>query len=228
MALGRAIIDELQIDTRGELLQRWMAHHLAETLQKVDSAAGEQKAQFEGEAIDLILRLWGHRRALPDSVDPLSGYRDAIQVLKLLHPEANPWRRFGNGQPDQKILFALFEAMSRAMVGALAMTGMKQIKEPTAAEVAHLDPVESQLLEMLSQWSSMLKHPSGPSIVVVKGFDEESDDGTLGISIEAPEVEPSSEPSAQEFQIIVAENLKRFHAELGTLIDQWEAKNAAG
>lgn len=55
LALGSAIVDELRLDTRGELLQRWMAHHLAETIKAAELAVGAKKAKLERDAVSLII-----------------------------------------------------------------------------------------------------------------------------------------------------------------------------
>ncbi|QNP48153.1 hypothetical protein [Diaphorobacter aerolatus] len=73
LALGLAIAAELRLNTRGELLQRWMAHHLAETIEKAESATGTKKIKLERDAVNLILKLWSHRSALPEPIDPFRG-----------------------------------------------------------------------------------------------------------------------------------------------------------
>ncbi len=94
LALGQAIVRELELDDRGAVLERWLAHHLAELMSEADREVGPTKAAAEQQAVDLILRLWMHRRVLPEPVDPLGGYRDAIAVLGRLMPEADPWARY--------------------------------------------------------------------------------------------------------------------------------------
>ena len=93
MALGQVIVRQLETESHGAVLERWLAHHLAEVMAEVDHAVGPEKADAESRAVDLILKLWTHRRALPEPVDPLGGFRKAIEVLGRLAPEADPWRR---------------------------------------------------------------------------------------------------------------------------------------
>ena len=119
MALGLAIVAELRLDTRGELLQRWMAHHLAETIEKAESATGAKKIKLERDAVNLILKLWSHRSALPEPIDPLSGCRAAVDTLARLLPEANPWAHFSRNRPSETHLREMFAAMSKAPWQAL-------------------------------------------------------------------------------------------------------------
>ena len=101
LALGRVIVRELELAARGTVLQRWMAHHLAETLAEADSAEEEAKVDAEARAVKLILELWRHRRALPDTVDPLEGIRDTVNILSRMAPESNPWR-YARGQGGKR------------------------------------------------------------------------------------------------------------------------------
>lgn len=229
LALGLAIIRELEIDERGELLQRWMAHHLAETLSKAESATGEEKATLEAEAANLVLKLWSHRRALPDTLDPLGGYSQAIHVLKALHPDANPWRRFVHGQPQQKLLFDLFDAMSQCIVAGLELTKAGKIKKLDDAEAAHLEEDESVLLEQLNKWRAFLSRPVVPRIVGTQAFIHSGESEAKGLPFEVavhegPDGEEPTQRSGYDPHDVVVSNLRHFYDNLGELINQWNAK----
>ena len=71
------------------MLERWLAHHVAEVIAEADQAVGPAKAASEARAVDLILQLWVHWRALPEPVDPLGGYREAVGVPDRLVPGAD-------------------------------------------------------------------------------------------------------------------------------------------
>lgn len=228
LALGRVIVRELEIDERGELLQRWMAHHLAAVLDGAEHATGEGKTRLEAEAVDLILKLWALRRALPDSLDPLSAYQPAIRVLKLLHPQANPFGRFNRGHGQPRLLVDLFEAMSRSFVAALELTGNGRVKELSEAELAHLAPDEAELLAQLEEWRAVLSRPAVPRILIVSptgGATAGEVDG-LSVQVDVDGSMQENDPGAvtTDLHEAVASNLRQFHADLGKLIDQWEAK----
>ena len=223
MALGSAIVAELRLDTRGELLQRWMAHHLAETIQAAELAAGTKKTKLERDAVNLILKLWSHRAVLPESVDPLSGCREALDILRRLQPEANPWAHFSRRQPDEIHLRAMFDAMSRATLAGIALNQLKQVKEPTAAAAAHLDHSELALLDAFKEWLPFVDRTPRNNVAW-----KILDDGGAAFSVttepdplEAVYADPKSEAQLQD---LVGDSLKALHGSLGKLIDQWESR----
>lgn len=221
LALGLAIVAELRLDTRGELLQRWMAHHLAETIQAAELATGIKKTKLERDAVNLIMKLWLHRSALPESVDPLSGCREAINILKRFQPEANPWANFSGKRPDEVQLHGMFEAMSRATLAGIALTQLRHAKELTAEATAHLEPSELALLEAFKEWQPFVNRTPRSKMAWSK-----LDDGgaTLSITTEANPLEAIFSESKNEVQLqdLVSSNLKAMHKSLGNLIDRWE------
>ncbi|MGJ7489539.1 hypothetical protein [Variovorax sp. ZT4R33] len=227
LALGSAIVDELRLDTRGELLQRWMAHHLAETIQAAELAAGAKKAKLERDAVNLILKLWSHRAALPEPIDPLSGCREALDILRRLQPEANPWAHFSRRRPDETHLREMFDAMSRATLAGLALTQLKQVKELTAEAAAHLDPSELALLDAFKEWQPFVNRTPRSKV----GW-EMLDDGGAALSVtrEPDPVEAVFADLKNEGQLqdLVGVSLKTLHSSLGKLIDQWEAGRESG
>lgn len=223
LALGLAIVAELRLDTRGELLQRWMAHHLAETIEKAESATGTKKIKFERDAINLILKLWSHRSALPEPIDPLSGCRAALDTLRRLQPEANPWAHFSRGRPNETHLREMFAAMSRATLAGIALTQLKEVREPTAEVAAHLDPSEVALLEAFKEWEPFVDRTPGNNV----SWKTLDDGGTvLSVTTEPNPVEAVYADPKDEVQLqdLVDSNLRAVHSSLGKLIDQWEAR----
>ncbi|RGE43364.1 hypothetical protein DZC30_15350 [Comamonas testosteroni] len=222
LALGLAIVAELRLDTRGELLQRWMAHHLAETIQAAKLATGTKKTKLERDAVNLVLKLWAHRSALPEPIDPLSGCREAVEMLKRLQPEANPWAYFSRRQPDETHLREMFNAMSKAVLAGIALTQLKQSKEPSAEAMAHLDPIELALLDAFKEWQPFVDRTPHNKVSW-----KTQDDGGAALSfttepkhIEAVYADPKDEIQLQD---LVGENMKALHLSLGKLIDQWES-----
>jgi hypothetical protein len=226
LALGTAIVNELRLDTRGELLQRWMAHHLAEQIAKADGASGAAKAKHERAAVNLILKLWVHRRALPEQADPLAAYRDAVDVLKMLLPAANPWRRHGQDRPYVGLLQEMFDAMARSLVGGIALTQVRQLpNKPKDVRCEFLDPSEQGLAEAFDRWLPLLDRTQRPKVVILQSAStpepiDGADDGKAA---------PSTQDMARqakgdsELHAAVAENLARVHADLGRLMERWKA-----
>jgi hypothetical protein len=222
LALGLAIVNELKLEARGALLERWMAHHLAETMLAAENASGAKKVKLERDAVNLILKLWLHRRALPERADPLSGVREAIEILKLLQPETDPWSRFRHERhtPGFNTMSQLFDAMSRALVGALTLTHIKSFPQLADVKFAHLDPMEQAVLEALNQWLPMIDtSPKPPKIVIVDADRPAENQASSG---EEKEDISDEEKPARLARSMLIENLKRFYAQLGQLITQWE------
>lgn len=67
LELGRAIVRELELEARGKVLERWLAHHLAELMAEADRAIGLEKAPAERQVVDLILRLWSRREEMQEA-----------------------------------------------------------------------------------------------------------------------------------------------------------------
>ena len=70
--LGRQIVKELGLEPSVDTLGRWMAHHLAELLNRAENAPDEEKDAARRECSDLIVELWIHRASLPTNRRPWS------------------------------------------------------------------------------------------------------------------------------------------------------------
>ncbi|MBU0525852.1 MAG: hypothetical protein KJ945_07260 [Gammaproteobacteria bacterium] len=221
LALGQAIVRELELDDRGEVLQRWLAHHLAELITEAERADGTAKGMAQQRAVELVLKLWTHRRALPERVDPLGGYREAISVLSRLKPEANPWARFRQipGRYDEA-LQEMFATLSRTVLSGLVLTTARQTRPIRDAELDALEDEELFLSQELSRWMPNSRDAQVlPIKITLVGADEDTDgEGWAeGQQSEALE-EPSPESHAHQ---MVLQNLECFQEELGALIDRW-------
>jgi hypothetical protein len=177
LALGRAIIQNLELGARGGMLERWFAHHLAELTIAAETEVGPAKAEVEARAADLILRLWARRRDLPAAADPLGEYRKAIEVLSHLMPDANPWSALGRRGGQEQIFRELFDCMTRVVVGGLVLT-LANLPRPVApAEEAAMEQEELALRKQLDWWSDAIR-PAPPRIYreFVDGDDLQADD----------------------------------------------------
>ena len=160
MELGQEIVRQLELADRGTVLARWMAHHLAEILTEIKETEGQERELLESRAVDLILRIWSHRRALPDPADPLAGYREAVEVLGRLMPESNPWafkRSISNDQVG--LLKEMFETLSRAVHAGLVLTSVSEPRAITPSEARALEGEESRIVEMLEKWRPLVVPP---------------------------------------------------------------------
>lgn len=170
MALGRTIVDQLGLTSHDDVIERWMAHHLAELISTADQATGDDKSRAEAQAVDTILKLWAHRRVLPEPVDPLAGLRLAIDVLGRMSPEADPWAR-NRLRPNppvlafEPVLSEIFQTLSRTMMAGLLLTLNARLRPIIASESAMLGPEEDRLLEEINVWMDYVRQqPSAPRV----------------------------------------------------------------
>ena len=159
MALGQVIVRQLELADRGTVPDRWLAHHLAEVIADADRTVGPAKAASESRAVDLILKLWAHRRALPESADPLGGYQRAIEVLGRLAPDANPWTHFGRPHTSDDLLRDIFRTMSRIVLAGLVLTLHSRPRPVTREESKGLAEEEIYLRSVFERWLPNLPRP---------------------------------------------------------------------
>lgn len=77
-ALGRKIADDIGANEEPNTTGKWIAHHLAEKLEK---AKGDPKSS--GECVELILQLWAARRYFP-SGNPFERYDKILPFMEGL------------------------------------------------------------------------------------------------------------------------------------------------
>lgn len=229
LALGQEIVRELQLDARGAVLDRWLAHHLAELISEADRAAGPEKATAERQAVKLILRLWRNRRALPARVDPLGGYRDAIAVLGRLLPDADPWARYRRNGSHEDLLHEIFEAMSRVIAGGILLTHFIDARPISEVEAGALEEEELLLLTELERWRAFFTSEPDPPDIDLLFVDPDSEEaGENEADQPGPEsggdvlpTEPE-EPTAATLHEAIAANLERIQSDLGKLLARWK------
>ncbi|WP_371881678.1 hypothetical protein [Caballeronia sp. S22] len=209
-----------------------MAHHLAELIADADSASGAEKAATEQRAVDLILKLWAHRRALPETVDPLGGFRDAIAVLARMSPEANPWARFRHRDDYAGLLHEMFKTLSRTVVAGILLTQVQHARPITDTEAVALDDEEKLLFDEFEQWNSFLSRPvqrPGIEIRLVDSdtieeegeSDDVSDDVSEAVDHDADPEAPVKQAESSMHSVILA-NLESMQSELGELLSRWK------
>ncbi len=224
LALGRVIIEQLELNDRGTLLDRWLAHHVAELIAQADSNVGEAKLAAETRAVEVILKLWASRRSLPVHADPLGGFREAIAFLERLKPEENPWARLGWSGTQEGALRELFDTMSRIVVGGILLTASARGYSLSAEEEGALEADEQYLLAALKQWMVLVAVPQPPMVALrtvdPKSLDTKEHDGNAPSGdVTSGRDEPN--PGEDPVRAAILENLERMHADLGKLLDRW-------
>ena len=230
LALGQTIVRQLELQDRGTVLERWIAHHLAEVIVEASRAVGPDKAASEAQAVDLILKLWAHRRSLPEPVDPLGGYRKAVEVLGLLIPEENPWLHYRRPETYDGLLREMFELMGKIVVAGVLLTQVSRVRPITEEEFKALEEEERDLHSTMEQWMLLVaRSPSRPEIKI----EFVSTDTTEGAEA-ARETERVSDPGDQDstsdekiepddanLHAEIFSNLERMQTDLTDLLTRW-------
>src|ERR1700736_2778144 len=77
--IGRHIERELKVDRTNETLSRWMAHRIAELMERGERArTASERERARANCTDLIVRLWEKRAQLPAGA-PLGPFADFLE-----------------------------------------------------------------------------------------------------------------------------------------------------
>jgi len=230
LALGQEIVRQLELQDRGTVLNRWMAHHLAEVIAKASSTVGPEKAASEARAVDLVLKLWAHRRGLPEPVDPLGGYRKAIEVLGRLRPEANPWAHYRRAGTYDDLLSEMFELLGKIVLAGVLLTQVSRIRPVTEEELKALAEEERYWHSTLEQWMPFVARSFSKPAVKIEFVDTdttedaEPDRETERVGDPGNQDRTSEEhvePDDASLHATIASNLERMQADLDDLLSRW-------
>lgn len=226
LALGRVIVRQLELAQRGDVLVRWMAHHLAELIKTAESSEGAVKQDAEDHAVDLILKLWANRRALPVPADPLNGYRDAIRILTRLQPSADPWHLFRRASSDEDLLHDMFGAMAQLIKCGLLLTRETDLREIDDMERAALSEEETYLLEMFEDWEPFFVSSASDNTdfellfrEIINDESESEDESEALLPADRPEAD-----SPAVHRAAILKHVEAFQARLADLLEQWRRK----
>ena len=169
MTLGARIVRELRLEPR-DTLGRWMAHHLAEVMQEAEGAEGDDKELRRERALDLILKLWSHKRSLPKGAYPLNDLETVMSVVGRLGPEASPYRLHSSDETE-KLLSRIFEGLCLVVVhGVILISETRGIPDDLDAVTPFLEEDERQFIEVVKSWVDYVKTglPQPPFVIVTE------------------------------------------------------------
>ena len=224
------IVRQLELQDRGTVLERWLAHHLAEVIGEADQSEGSAREACEARAVDLILKLWAHRRALPDHVDPLGGYREAIKVLGHLMPDANPWARYHRSDTYEGQLREMFELMGKIVLAGVLLTQVSRVRPVADEELKALEDEERHLHSTLEKWMPVVAHSSPrPEIEIasidpgtVESAETDQKSARAGDFSEQDHTSDEQEvPDEPNLHAEIASDLERMQTELTDLLTRW-------
>lgn len=153
LALGSHLTDELGFSELNDTLGRWMAHYLAELIDKASNAPeGPIRDAAQAMVATEILAIWAHRSALPGNSYPLARYKDIIAAMQLLAPGGSPWERPVSGSRTAQAGEA-YEQLRQLSIACLFADHFADIPNVDPAVVEHLDPEERKLLEVFNCWA---------------------------------------------------------------------------
>ncbi len=98
ISLGKTIVQELKIEPGVDTLSRWMAHYVAELIVKAEKAPREEKAEFEKECFETILKVWKRRSSFPNGRRPFEEFEPIFDTLEYLSKETG--NSFRSQLPD--------------------------------------------------------------------------------------------------------------------------------
>ena len=84
LALGIAISQDQS--NSYDVTARWMACYIAEMIQAVETAQGENKADLQSKCYETILKLWHHKSFYPDDSLPFRDYDSIFKTLNRIDP----------------------------------------------------------------------------------------------------------------------------------------------
>lgn len=200
-----------------------MAHHLAELIETAERSEGNDRQSAEDRAVDLILKLWTNRRALPTPADPLAGYGPAIKVLASMVPGDDPWRVYGRRETSDDLLREMYAALVHLVMSGLLLTRGPEIRAIDNAEWQALTDEERELVAFLERWRAFFATPV-PNQADMKSLYEKLINGDF----ESLKDQPAPSGPSEEVSIdlegerrAILSHIEIFQERLEKLVGKW-------
>lgn len=87
ISLGKALVQELELEPGVDTLSRWMAHYVAEQIAIAENSTGDDKFEAEQRCFETILKLWERRASLPNGRYAFKNFESIFEALNRLAPE---------------------------------------------------------------------------------------------------------------------------------------------
>ncbi|WP_431946879.1 hypothetical protein [Micromonospora marina] len=97
VVLGRELTDSLDSN---DTLGRWMAHYIADLIDRAETADGPDRDTLQHECAAEIMRLWSHRHSFRDPQRPMASFEPVYRALARLDPDNPPWSFLRTFSPD--------------------------------------------------------------------------------------------------------------------------------
>jgi hypothetical protein len=160
LELGRHLVDELGFQNGANTLGRWMAHHLAELIDKAENGSTpRERSSARKDAIRTILKVWEYRKSLPGNADPLKSYENVLIVLDRLRPGSSQFffSDYAQGGKRNQLAVELFDSFSKLTLALLFMRmPVQKTTSPAKAPVKKaLNKQERQVLAAIEMWAGI-------------------------------------------------------------------------
>lgn len=126
LALAQALVDQLGVDDRRDLLSRWMAHDLAAKM--IAAETPDASADVQAACAEAVKALWARRAEFPDGKRPFEDLEGLADVVRRLDPEGRQsayFRRTGTSEGESDPWLAAAENFDRG-ARALILTCLKE------------------------------------------------------------------------------------------------------
>jgi hypothetical protein len=156
------MLEELKFDHEMDTLGRWMAHYLAEKIERATVAPeGEAGEPDRHECADLILRLWEHRQTWPLSA-PLKDVADRLD--ELLAPKPSYFHSATKKSKSfMDLLHGLEELHHReaqvCLAAWVAGLSLSKDREFLLSHSEHLDDNELKITQRLVEIQDLMLSP---------------------------------------------------------------------
>lgn len=94
IALGRKLVEHLEIEPERDFLAAWMAQYLAERMDAVEMASPETRDAAQAQCAEAILAVWAHRHQLIPAIPAFADLRALEGAILALAPDRAPSRYF--------------------------------------------------------------------------------------------------------------------------------------
>ncbi len=154
LVLGHHLATELGFSDSCDTLGKWMSHHLAEVMGRAENEENpEKRAEYQHQVVELILKIWKHRGSLKGDAYPLARFKDIINALSILSPEANVWERNRLGKYESlaadtfSMLIDLYRALHFIEFVSFKSVRSKQVPPSV------LSDSEQKMYDFLTSWA---------------------------------------------------------------------------
>jgi len=172
LVLGHHLATELDFSGSCDTLGKWMAHHLAEIMERAENEKDtDKKSEYKNQMVELTLKIWEHRSSLKGEAYPLTRFKGIIQALSFLSPEANIWEKGRLGKYESlaadsySMIVDLYRSLLFVEFSALKSVRSKQLPPSV------LSDDEQAMYEILNTWAEEELNLRSIDDVPIKGLE---------------------------------------------------------